>query len=137
MLVIFHNDVGSPEAHPLHFEAQPLLKRQIEFKPDVPARSHNPLPRQFIAFLPQQLDHLTVIERISGSGRNLRVGCDLAFGDRPYDAAQRGVAIRVFRRANKAARDLVVHTYLPRRRKVTPATTVNGYPGVAWMRPIA
>ena len=135
--MIFHNDARSTEAHSFHLETEALFERHIEFEADASPGSQNTLPRECFAFLSEQLDNLTVVERIPGRGRDLRVRCHLAFRNGPDSAAKRGVAIRAFRRAKEAASDLVRHAYLPRRRKVTPSATVNGSPGVACMRPIA
>jgi hypothetical protein len=38
----------------------------------LPAGAHHPLPRQRIALAPQQLRHVTVIQRVAGGGREER-----------------------------------------------------------------
>ena len=72
MLVLGHVHALAAEAHAFEFQACALREARFEFELNLPAGAHHPLPRQRIALAPQQLRHVTVIQRVAGGGREER-----------------------------------------------------------------
>jgi hypothetical protein len=90
MLVDGHVDPPPAETNSLHLKAKLLFEGHVLFEADFPARAQDSLPRELVAGIPQDLNHLPVTQRIAGSGRDLRVCCDLTSGNLEDDAANCG-----------------------------------------------
>lgn len=106
MLVVFHDHAVAAEHHALHLQAQALVVAHLALQADAAPGAHHPLPRKRIARLPQDLNHLPVVERVSGRGGHLGVGGDFAAGNLPDRFPDGGVALARFGRPKQAPRDV-------------------------------
>ena len=108
MLVVFHDDAAAAELHALHLQAQALILAHLPLQADPPSGAHHPLPRKRVAGLPQDLNYLPVVERVTRRGRHLGVSGDFAAGNLPDRFPDGRVALLRSRRPTQAPRDFTV-----------------------------
>jgi hypothetical protein len=86
-------NLSPAKLHAFHLQSQPLLRARLCGEFDFAAGAENPLPgKRTMRLCPKQPRHGAVIKRVTGSGRNLSVGSDLAFRDGANHPTESGIA---------------------------------------------
>ncbi len=91
--MLVHGYAAAPEADPLHFQAESLFERRGALQPDSAPGSQHALPRQGFSRLPQNLNHLAVIQRVASRGGHLRVSCNLTSRNPADHTPDGGIAV--------------------------------------------
>src|SRR5260370_5279102 len=93
VLVFDHVHALTAELHASHLEPHALLRPRFELELDLATGADHALPWQSFVRPPQQLRHVTVIQRISRSGSHLPISCHFALPSRSDPFLERRVAL--------------------------------------------